>query len=453
MSSNDGIGCGKLLAVLGSIAAILGLLIAIFNWLSPFTPVGSSPLARLAQNPAVNQATQTTPAETNVAVNDSSQTGRTVATRAAFSGIVPTVAVTAVPNTVVATAHPPSKATVENQLRVSINVYVNEVYQGQVAAQATGTFSLSSIPATVRFGVIKWKGADGTLYGDDMGGTFSGVHDGANLVVSNIIGDQFYFFPIMNNNSNLDCNAVVNEGHPTQQPAGGVNANSQNVGLGYYKWFSDSNVTVYCGGQAWWWGIRQNSGTAIANVASGTGVVTLDLTMPKATVENQLLVSINVYVNEVYQGQVAAQATGTFSLSSIPATVRFGVIKWKGADGTLYGDDMGGTFSGVHDGANLVVSNIIGDQFYFFPIMNNNSNLDCNAVVNEGHPTQQPAGGVNANSQNVGLGYYKWFSDSNVTVYCGGQAWWWGIRQNSGTAIANVASGTGVVTLTFNGSP
>src|SRR5215216_6605487 len=45
MGANNETGFAKTIAILAGIATIVGVVIAILNWLMPFSPVGSSPLA------------------------------------------------------------------------------------------------------------------------------------------------------------------------------------------------------------------------------------------------------------------------------------------------------------------------------------------------------------------------------------------------------------------------
>lgn len=71
MNTNNGAGSGKTLAILGSVAAIVGLVIALFAWLMPFSPVGSSPFV-LSPGQSSQSGEKTTPKQPVVTLSTGS---------------------------------------------------------------------------------------------------------------------------------------------------------------------------------------------------------------------------------------------------------------------------------------------------------------------------------------------------------------------------------------------
>jgi hypothetical protein len=143
---------------------------------------------------------------------------------------------------------------VSNQLAQSVHVYGNDEFEGTVAPGETKTFtrfSRSDFPLSVRW-EIKKIGS----YGDDMSETIRRVDELQTIIVDNQIGQTTYFHPVISSTLDQQCRISVNDGTQIEAPAGFINANSRNVTPGYFLWRNDSNVTLYCGGEPMWFGIR-----------------------------------------------------------------------------------------------------------------------------------------------------------------------------------------------------
>ena len=111
---------------------------------------------------------------------------------------------------------------------------------------------------------------------------------------------------------------------------------------------------------------------------------------------------------------------------------------------------MEGTFYRVFGDARLEITHKIGDSYYFYPILDNLTNSDCNVTINDGLEDEQEAGVIRLGSQNVHIGYYKWYSNSNVTLYCDEATYWYGMRNGDGDIPLNdLIASDGTVKLLF----
>jgi hypothetical protein len=77
MSSNNETGCVKIIGLIAGIATIIGVIIAVLNWLMPFNPIGVSPFASDSAKSQVNtkvpqSATDFLPTPTNTLLPSSS---------------------------------------------------------------------------------------------------------------------------------------------------------------------------------------------------------------------------------------------------------------------------------------------------------------------------------------------------------------------------------------------
>jgi hypothetical protein len=163
--------------------------------------------------------------------------------------------------------------------------------------------------------------------------------------------------------------------------------------------------------------------------------------------------SVNIQIDGVERGGVESGQTTQFSIDRYPAYVHFSVEKQTSADGNPIGDEMTGHWDSVEKETHLDITNVIGDSFFFYPLIHNNTDLNCQIHVNDGYSSEIIPGWVNSKST-AAAGYYRYYSDSNVTLYCWGddRFVYWGIHPtdtDSGTGLY-VDSNSGLCDLTYN---
>jgi hypothetical protein len=146
-------------------------------------------------------------------------------------------------------------------------------------------------------------------------------------------------------------------------------------------------------------------------------------------VKNKLILPIRIFINDRYSGEVEAQAEQVFHLDRDPVQVRWEIVKETTAEGKPLGHDMGATFSSIARGAVVTVNNIVGDQAYFYPFISNHTDKDCEVTINLGWQSENVTKAVvPAGKDDVGLGYFRLYTNSNVTLNCDGSIRWWGLR-------------------------
>ncbi len=148
----------------------------------------------------------------------------------------------------------------------------------------------------------------------------------------------------------------------------------------------------------------------------------------------------------------STQTTMVVRVSTL--SVSFNMQKPTTASGTPIGDDMAGIYADMPNPPATVyvdVTNLIGTQYYFSPLITNSSAAPLLMAVNWGLVAENrcnctaPANGINVN-----IGYYRLFSNTEVRGYgarsgygVGSYAFWRYSDFSSG-----VATNTGVVHLT-----
>lgn len=183
-----------------------------------------------------------------------------------FGTVIPTVSAvqtdtSAAPTAsiVILTPMPPKLITVTNQLLLPIRVYLDEVDRGQIDDMTTKTYLLDSFPVKLRWELVRTSNANGEPWGEMMGATYSPFNEGTTIEVTNIIADTFYFFPLLSNDTDQACEISINDGYSNERRLGYLPAHTRNVTAGYYTWLYNSNVTLYCPDNTYWWGIRPGS--------------------------------------------------------------------------------------------------------------------------------------------------------------------------------------------------
>lgn len=192
------------------------------------------------------------------------------------SSPLPTITTTPV-STIIVVQQPTSYIVIENKLFLPAKIWIDGVYRGDVDSSGTGEFSITSYPVKVDFEVHKQNRDDGLTIGNDFRGMWSNIGKEERLTIRNIVGEQYYFAPSVHNKLPVDCDIYVNAGYPTEFYVGMVRSGNDAF-AGYYYWYSDSNVTLYCGNErkVYFWGIHPSyTETTLLNVAADSGVLEL----------------------------------------------------------------------------------------------------------------------------------------------------------------------------------
>jgi hypothetical protein len=153
-------------------------------------------------------------------------------------------------------------------------------------------------------------------------------------------------------------------------------------------------------------------------------IITATPGYPHISIENRLVLPVKIYINDTYANTIAEGETATFLITSSPSKVQFDVVNF----GKSW-DYMSGIFEKVYDGQVIAITNVIGGEFYFFVRISNNSSRECEIIIDNGYVTEKRPGVLKPFAQNVSMGYYHLYSNSNVTLNCNdGQSFFWGIQ-------------------------
>lgn len=175
---------------------------------------------------------------------------------------------------------------------------------------------------------------------------------------------------------------------------------------------------------------------------------------PSVMVSNKLVRPVKIFVDGALKLDLEPGGLEAVSLGAVPASVRWSVVKLTTDKGLPLGSDMGGTFNNVKAGDELSIASQAGNQPYFYPIVSNTSSKDCSVTINNGWTDEIITGVVIPSRQeDFALGYYPLFSYSNVTLECGGQFYWWGLRPNEKNQTSiyyQVPKDTGVIRVTMH---
>ena len=219
--------------LLGTLATVLG------------TALSSYYASQAARDPVLIplQATQTAEAR------QASATGPSVATEGAPMG---TVGAPTLPPQVA-----PEAFLVQNRLVLPVRFFIDGAYQAEIGALSDLSVPLASGSVNLRWEVVKETTSSGRALGDEMGGDISNIAPGDIVLIDNLVGEQAYFYPRVSNNTAQECEVIVNYGWENENITGALlPAHSPPIGLGYYKLFTNSNLTLDCPQAIHWWGLR-----------------------------------------------------------------------------------------------------------------------------------------------------------------------------------------------------
>ena len=170
----------------------------------------------------------------------------------------------------------PLSITVENRLALPIIVTINNSYNTRIQAGGTQAITLLSndeFPASVKWKVQRNKSNSGQPLGEEIGEEIKRVDKGVKMTVDNEIGLIAYFYPVVLNNTDSKCTIIVNDGLNIKYDIGISNPHRLTNITGYYKYATNSNVTLKCADQTYWLGKRngkQSDGKITLSSGSGT---------------------------------------------------------------------------------------------------------------------------------------------------------------------------------------
>ena len=189
------------------------------------------------------------------------------------------------------TGHP-VHINITNQLGYPLNIFVNGSAIGSVSAFNTqGGDVVVAGSMSVAFRMIQ-PSLNGNALGDGVSGYWNTINNPSgtyNLLVTNQLGNDWYFMPLITNQSAAPLEIEVNGGLQAENRCNCfAPAYTNNVATGYYQLFSNSNVRLFLNGDNYtgpyeFFGTDANgqiapSGPLYTLVASGSGIVNLDTT-------------------------------------------------------------------------------------------------------------------------------------------------------------------------------
>jgi hypothetical protein len=192
-----------------------------------------------------------------------------------------------------------------------------------------------------------------------------------------------------------------------------------------------------------------NQQFTVSQLAAAAANITLQFT-------NYLIYPATVSVNGSAVGTITASSSGSFT---IPApqnlTVSFELTR-PTVGGVPIGDAMVGYWNTINNPAGVytfTISNQIGSQAYFAPIIANTAGVPLLMDVNFGLATENRCNCVvPVGATSVGIGYYRLFSDSTVDAFLSTSNYS-GQYSYFNNLVSFVQAQTGTLYLTFNHVP
>lgn len=190
----------------------------------------------------------------------------------------------------------------------------------------------------------------------------------------------------------------------------------------------------------------------------GGGIIGLyalwnQISPPKFTVENHLALPVMVYVNDnpAYTVRISPNSSVEINLignSEFPATVKWEMLQDTNSSGQQLGASLNSVFTkAVEKNSTISIKNVWDGYSYFYPILSNATDQPCNIVINDGLLSQANPGFLNPHKKNIAPGYYKWTANSNVTLLCANQTYWWGARNGKDGGAFRPGSENGIIPI------
>jgi serine/threonine protein kinase len=167
-------------------------------------------------------------------------------------------------------------------------------------------------------------------------------------------------------------------------------------------------------------------------------------------ITNHLLLPAYISFNEVYQGEVAPGETVWFLPQANDVKVSWTVAEV--VDGDRLGISIKAQWSSVSPGDTLEIDAQTNESSYFYLIIDNDTDATCDVVVNKGLENEVDQGWqIEPGQQNVGYGYYKFFTNSNVVLDCDdGYIRYYGVFRDRTTQLQYDDSASGRIRLRFS---
>jgi len=103
---------------------------------------------------------------------------------------------------------------------------------------------------------------------------------------------------------------------------------------------------------------------------------------PSITVENKLLLPVEIYVDESPQGIIQPRSSKTIATNNNPVSVRWKIITKQDVYGNPIGQQISGNIQEVYRDQSVKITNTIDGVTYFYPIITNKTkNEYCYAKV------------------------------------------------------------------------
>jgi Bacterial Ig-like domain (group 2) len=165
--------------------------------------------------------------------------------------------------------------------------------------------------------------------------------------------------------------------------------------------------------------------TSISATSEGrSGVASITVSLPSVTllVTNQLVDAVAITVNGTPVGTVPASSTAQTSfLVTGGMVVSYDLVRPLTSSGTPMGEQISGVFPTIQNASGtytITVNNILGTQQYFSPMISNSGAYPILMVANWGLASENRCNcTVLSGGNNVNIGYYRLFTNSEVRGY------------------------------------
>jgi hypothetical protein len=201
-------------------------------------------------------------------------------------------------------------------------------------------------------------------------------------------------------------------------------------------------------------------GSAIIAISAGAASTSAFVTVTNTSnvtleVQNQLIYPIVVNAAGTLR-TIGAESVGQIVVTRAPQMT----VTWELVRPTLSGRALGDPMSGVFtltDGPGsvrrLLVNNLVGSTYYFAPVVTNSTSVSLLMVVNYQLQSEVRCFCVaGAGQSRVAFGYYRLFSNSNVTAFRDGSSYSGGYAYFRDFGVS-VPLGSGARDFTFTTAP